>query len=311
MEIIKDNPTFNAPREKLKEFFSRGDLFYSRDAHLCFVCGRSEETQGEHDMLSMRSMFVDHIDANNDLKIICVRAETAATELLRQIDERGKSISTFERTIAENVDSVLIFPESAGSIAELGYFSAHNEVAEKTLVAILEEHQRNSFLYLGPIHVINKHSRFAPLPFVLAGPNEERMRKIAERLLGESINKRPYRERFEYSAWKDIKPRHQLVIIDEMIDIISPTTEPDLRHCIEFCFGAYDISQIRLQLAILVATHRITRNDDGDIYRANRDVKFFECDSKVASEELRLEWNIASDDVRSDAEISFRGSDRG
>lgn len=105
--------------------------------------------------------------------------------------------------------------------------------------------------------------------------------------------------------------RHQLAIIDEIIDIISPTTEPDLRHCIELCFGAYDISQIRLQLAILVATHRITRNDDGDIYKANREVKFFECDSQAASEELRLEWKMASDEVGSDAKSSRRGSDRG
>lgn len=301
MQIIKDNPAFDQPREKLKEFFLRGDLFYCRDVHLCFVCGNSSELLDGGKRRSLRSTFVEYIQDSPHSKIICVRAETAATELLRQLEERGKSISGFERTIAETVDSVLIFPESAGSIAELGYFSAHRGVAEKTLVAITEKYQENSFIYLGPIHLVNAFSRYAPVPFVMAEPTKQQMRKIAEKLLGESLNKRPYRERFEHDAWKSISLRHKLAIIDELIDIVRASTEPDLRNYIEICFGAYDISEIRLLLSILVATRRIERNKDGDIFSRARQQKFLECDSETADESLRVEWQVVLEENMPDA----------
>lgn len=292
MQVVRHNAAFDQPREKLRAFFSRGDLFFSRDAHLCFVCGASGETLPESGARSLRSLFIEHAQTRADSKLVCVRAETAATELLRQLDERGQNISHFERTIAEAVDSILIFPESPGSFAELGYFSAYDSLAKKTLVAIREEHQGNSFINLGPVHAIAKISQFAPIPFVLAEANDDRMRQIAEKLLGESLRKRSYRERFEFKTWKDFDSQHQLSILDELIDVFGATTEVDLRHCVHFCFGAYDISTIRLQISILVATGRVARNDDGDIFAKERRTPFVDCvlDAKT---ELRLVWRVA------------------
>lgn len=207
-------------------------------------------------------------------------AETAATELLRQIDERGQNISIFEKTIAETVDSILIFPESPGSFAELGYFSAHDAIARKTLVAVRTQHQANSFITLGPIHAISRLTIFAPSPIGLAEPPENQMSQIAERLLGDSLNKRTYRERFEKQPWKEYGSRLQLAILDELIDLVGAVTEADLRHIVTECFGAYDVSTIRLQLAILVATDRIARNNNGDIFSRPRSMAFIEVNTQ-------------------------------
>lgn len=300
MQVVKSNAAFDPPREKLKEFFSRGDLFFSRDAHLCFVCGASGETLYTDGPRSLRSLFIEHAQSRLDGKLVCVRAETAATELLRQLDERGQNISHFEKTIAEAVDSVLIFPESPGSFAELGYFSAYDSVAKKTLVAIREEYQSNSFINLGPVHAIARASQFAPVPFVIAEATEERMSQIAERLLGESLRKRSYRERFELKTWKEYHAQHQLSILDELVDILGATTEADLRHCIHLCFGAYDVSTIRLQISILVATGRVIRNDDGDVFALKRRIPFVDC-TEAAKTEVRLLWRSAFSEHDPDA----------
>ncbi len=300
MQIVRGNAAFDAPRESLKAFFSRGDLFFSRDTHLCFVCGASGETLYEGGPRSLRSLFIAHANGRADSKLVCVRAETAATELLRQLDERGQNISKFERTIADAVDSILIFPESAGSIAELGYFSAHDSIAKKTLVAITENHQGNSFIMLGPIHAIAKVSQFAPVPFVVSEATDDRMRQIAEKLLGESLRKTVYRERFELKMWSEYAAQHQLAIIDEIIFIIGAVTEADLRDCIKICFGSYDVSTIRLQLSILVATERIARNDDGDIFARPRRSAFIECAAGVKTE-LQLIWRAALEEHDRDA----------
>lgn len=276
MHLVKNNTAFDLPREKLKKYFSRDDLFFSRDTHLCFVCGAAGEIIPETGKRSLRSLFIEHIGHRSDRKIVCVRAETAATELLRQIDERGQNISIFEKTIAETVDSVLVFPESPGSFAELGYFSAHDVIAKKTLVAVRTRHQANSFITLGPIHAISRLTIFAPSPIGLAEPPESQMSQIAERLLGDLLNKRTYRERFEKQTWKEYGSRLQLAILDELIDLVGAVTEADLRHIVLECFGAYDVSTVRLQLAILVATDRIARNINGDIFSRPRSMPFIE-----------------------------------
>jgi len=274
LQVVHSNSAFDSPREKLIRYFSRGDLFFARDTHLCFVCGAAGDTLPGTGEPSLRALFVDHVAGRAASNITCVRAETAATELLRQIDERGQNISAFERTIAETVDSVLIFPESPGSFAELGYFSAHDQIARTCLVAVRTKHQANSFITLGPVHAISRLSMFSPIPIALADPPEAQMGQIVERLLGDSTTKRTYRQRFQRQTWKEYDSRQQLALIDEIVDLIGAVTEVDLQHTIQRIFDQYDVSKLRLQLSILVATGRVVRNDDGDIFSKPRVAPF-------------------------------------
>lgn len=295
MQVAKNNPAFESPWEKLHHYFSRGDLFFSKDTHLCFVCGAAGDTLPGTNEPSLRALFIQYVADRGDHKIVCVRAETAATELLRQIDERGANISLFEKTIAETVDSILIFPESPGSFAELGFFSAHEQIAKKTLVGIKSEHQVNSFITLGPIHSIARVSTFAPVPFAIAKPFEDQMPQIGNRLLGENSRKRPYRQRLEKKAWKEYDSRQQLALLDEIIDLVGALTEVDIQHAVNRIFGPYDISKLRLQLSLLVATDRIVRNDDGDIFAKKRSTPFVEPGTQATLDniELKASWRHA------------------
>lgn len=293
MQIVKNNPAFDSPRDKLKSYFSRGDLFFSRDAHICFVCGAGVDVFPETQEHSLRHMFIQHVGGTPDSNIICIRAEHAATELLRQIEERGRNISLFERTIANSVDSLLVFPESPGSFAELGYFSAHPDIAKKMLVAVKVRHQANSFITLGPIHSISKISEYAPVPMALGEDPRQQMRDIAERLLGESVRRRPYRRRYELEAWKEYAGRFQISIIDEIVDLAGALTEKDLLQIIQMIFGAYDVSEVRLLLSLLVAMDRIARNDNGDIYSLRRAKAFVECDSHAERLKVTAAWRDA------------------
>lgn len=104
MQVVKENKAFESPRERTIEFFSRGDLHFSKDFHLSFVCGAADGP------LAFRRQFLDWASAHEP-KLICVRAENAVTDLLRQADEVGgsRSLAVIEGMIAETVDSLLIF----------------------------------------------------------------------------------------------------------------------------------------------------------------------------------------------------------
>lgn len=102
------------------------------------------------------------------------------------------------------------------------------------------------------------------------------MRLISERLLGESVNKRPYRHRLELKSWKEYSGRQQLALLDELIDLVGALTESDLLNLIKELFGAYDVSSVRLQLALLAAMDRIARSDHADIFSKPRDYRFIE-----------------------------------
>lgn len=266
MQVIKDHPAFESPREKLVGYFSRGDLSFSANDHVCFVCGAAGETLPDTHEQSLRAIFVDHVAADANSRILCVRAESATQELLRQPEERRyANFSLFEKIIAETVDSVLIFPESPGSFAELGYFSAHDDIAAKCLVAIRRQYQANSFITLGPIRLVAKASAFGPIPYVLGDDPAADMATISARLLGDPQQKRPYRRRFARQPWKDLDSRSQLSVLGEIVDIAGAITEVDLLHVVYALFGAYDVSKLRMQLALLVATNRAVRNDTGDL----------------------------------------------
>lgn len=254
------------PREKLLSYFSRGDLSFSSDFHLSFVCGASDPLPGCDPLL--RRQFLDWAQAEEP-KLVCVRAESAVTDLLRRVDERreGRNLGVIENTIAETVDSLLIFPESPGSFAELGMFSVDDAISKKMLIALMAEFQGDSFITLGPVRRVGARSVFSPLPLVLTNPVTDGFRQIANRLLGEIRQKRGYRKRYSIHEWKDYSKREKLAIIDSIINLTGIITEEDLFDIVLNKFGAFEASEIRLLAAMLAALGRVKITDDADLVR--------------------------------------------
>lgn len=292
MQVIKENKAFDSPREKTMTFFSRGDLYFPRDVHLSFVCGASDPIREEAP--KFRRRFLDWAQANEP-KLVCVRAENAVTDLLRQVDERhaANDLGVIENVIAETVDSLLIFPESPGSFAELGLFSANEAICEKMLVALLVEHQGDSFITLGPVKHISVKSSY-PNPIILSEPYDAVFRQIADRLLGEMKTKRSYRRRYSLKQWREYTKREKLAILDCIFDLIGICTEEDLFDLILKRFGSYEVSELRLLTALLAALGRISLTDDADIVRLSSawPLSFIEGAADETTE-LRARWNDA------------------
>ena len=217
----------------------------------------------------MRRQFLDWSQVNEP-NIVCVQAENAVTDLLRQVDERrsSKDLAVIEEAIANTVDSLLLFPESPGSFAELGIFSVNEEISKKMLVAVAHQYQGDSFIILGPIKKINARSTYSPQPIVLSDDPVAAFEQIRVRLLGEAINASSYARRYSHGEWKQYSPRDQLSIIDKVVDMCGVLTEEDLFDVILKIFGKYEKSDIRILVALLKAMGRVGRTADmGDIVR--------------------------------------------
>ena len=271
-------------------YFKRGDLHFSTEVHLCFVCGAADAPDGSSPFL--RRQFLDWISVNEP-RIVCVQAENAVTDLLRQVDERraSKNLAVIEETIAATVDSLLLFPESPGSFAELGLFSSNDAISQKMLVAVQHRYQGDSFIILGPIKRINANSSFTPLPIVISEDIDGSFSQIKTRLLGEEQRARSYAKRFSHDEWKSYTRKEQLAIIDKVCDLAGIITEDDLFDVINKAFGKYEKSEIRLLVALLTTMGRVERTQMGDIVRIFKESKITFIDGGgEESAEVKAAW---------------------
>jgi hypothetical protein len=245
---------------------------------LSFICGSKGDTAPDG-RPSLRSEFLRYLVEHKIQGLRPVVAEKAIEEFSREPEEPFVNLSEFESLIAESVDSVLIFPESPGSFAELGLFSGTEQLAKKTLIANRDEHQRSSFLTLGPIHHIAAVSDFRPLPITVGNESLGSFATIVERLRGEEkIRKR--RRRYEHGPLKELDQRTQLAVIAELVAVCGVLTEENFKFLLRTVFGAYDISRVRRQLALLVAMRLIRRSDASDIIAISDAESLIEFDSK-------------------------------
>lgn len=117
--------------------------------------------------------------------------------------ERVLDLAEFEAILTEISDCTIIFPESPGSYAETGYFSAKKPLREKLLVASpLKFQTEESFLNRGPFQAIDRDSAFKNClwigdDFSAIESRLARLPRRPTRILGE---KKSYRDVF-YLTW--------------------------------------------------------------------------------------------------------------
>lgn len=67
------------------------------------------------------------------------------------------SLLTLENILAESVDAIVLFPESPGSLTELGAFSNNPRLAEKTIILSEKRFEKKkSFINYGPYRLIKE-----------------------------------------------------------------------------------------------------------------------------------------------------------
>jgi hypothetical protein len=135
----------------LRDIFTNKRIYQRQDRFIVFVCGGKEEN-------SFRQQFIDWAQSNLP-EFICLKAEDALKDTFAGEGRAFVNLTTFESIVASVADCVLIFLESAGSYAEVGFFAAHPEIRAKTLVVNHYDFQIEvSFLNQGPIDTINRES---------------------------------------------------------------------------------------------------------------------------------------------------------
>ena len=263
MIMLGDHPGASRLLSTVESLFKREGAFFSLHQHLSFVCGAQGE-KFENGTLTLRSQFLQYLnDSRGKHHILPILAEAAIDELLRASRGEILDLAVFESIIAEIVDSVVLFPESPGSFAELGFFAAHDAIARKTLVVAQQQHQGQSFINLGPIPIFNKHSIYGPIPIILGKETPHDFKHVVDRLEFQT-SKQKYRDRYEHGEFKNHTKKVQLTILYELIRVFSFVTEKNLLLVLTKVFGKYEIEIVRRLLAILVSMQFVSRTEFGD-----------------------------------------------
>lgn len=145
------------PAPLLKQLFAdldQANLRIGRPAKFVFLCGGRADPTNPTIPYSLRQYLLHERSVARNLSGEVVLAETA-NQLYR--DTSYGDLISFEEDIAQLSASVMVITESAGSLAELGAFTANDRIRPR--VSIISQSQyanAESFVRFGPVERIRK-----------------------------------------------------------------------------------------------------------------------------------------------------------
>lgn len=236
-------------RERVAEFVQTG-LHRTTATNILFICGGSEPSH-------LRPRFIEYMRA--ELKdYIPFKPEIAQDDYFAN-DQGGRlNLSDFEELISDLALGIVLFAESPGSYAELGLFSALENVRKKTLV-ILDANKQGpgSFLSMGPAATISRHSRFGdPLQMPFDNPNFGQVRDSIYTKLTipgsyRSIGAKDYSKLTTLEVFS---------LIWFYVDFLQVASLDDIVFCMDSAFGAHTSNeQIRQVISVLVGANLLRR----------------------------------------------------
>ncbi len=247
--------------------FQEKKILQRKDRHIIFLCGGSIKKYSR----SLRSKFYKY--AKKELSQFRIfLAEDATKDLSLHGDPEFINIAEFENLIAEVADCILIFPESAGSIAEVAYFSNNMDAIEKLLVVNDVNRQHDSFINIGPLNKIDKYSNFRPT--ILVNYKKPDFNVVKTRLTQRLHAQQ--RKRFHALEFKELSSKHKLFIIFQLIIIFQVLTFEGLLNCLGRVFGFAEKKEVRHLLSLLIAGKYVNRiGAEGEYFMPNKNVESF------------------------------------
>lgn len=244
------HPSAKPLLRRVAQLFEAPDTFILRDSNIVFVCG------GPMDRSSMRSRFCEY--AKTDLKILRVfLAEDAEKDYVSHDNPDFHNVGEFEKIIADVSDCLMIFPESPGSYAELGFFSAHEQLRKKILVVNDFTLQgEDSFISRGPVELIDKYSHFKPtiqMQFNADVDFTMVRQRLEKRISGSK------RRRFESIAYNDLATKDKLFIVFAFVELLISISFEGLEYAFKSVFGHSNREDLKHLLSILVAAKLVDR----------------------------------------------------
>ncbi len=213
---------------------------------MVFLCGgkvRTEVDQPTAPYTSARDYFYLHVRRSHpELSKRIALAET----LSDSFDNAFSDLLELEEYVADVSDLIIIFVESAGSIAELGAF-APAAFGPKVLAIVNGAHpDTKSFIADGPVRRIKSYSSESVRCFTwynetLADPKispdfEDMVQDITE-VLAQRATTAPKEQRLNLSSHG-----HRMLFLVDMVEVLGLASETDLADClsvlgIDLCRG--------------------------------------------------------------------------
>jgi len=172
------HPSSNKLLDEIIAHFKAGNFYQKKNRHIIFLCGGSVRAYSR----SLRKKFIRYTSKNLPQFRILL-AETVVDDISQHNEPEFYNIADFETFLAEISDCLLIFPESAGSIAEIGFFSNNPNTAKKVLAVVDLNKQHDSFIYVGPIDKIRSTSLFKDVVIDYSKPDFTPIKKRLEERL--------------------------------------------------------------------------------------------------------------------------------
>lgn len=150
--------------------------FFLKSKTTVFLCGASKQNKnsGRHKMTKLLM--------EDSKKFELLFPEDLFEDLMAGYG--GIDLLTAENLLASSVDTIILFPESPGSFAELGAFSYSGELASKTICFIENKRSKNkSFINYGPARLIKssqtgKVYSYRQEDFIQADKKKNLLRKL-------------------------------------------------------------------------------------------------------------------------------------
>ena len=279
MDVQFGHPSGQKLLEDISAVFSLEEsIFERKEKYTLFVCGGEVGESAN----SNRAHFLKW--AEKELTdVIPLVAEQAYRESYSDRSPEFINLGKFEQLVAGVCDCVLIFPESVGSYAELGLFSAYAPLKKKVLVANeAEYHNKDSFLNLGPVQNIDSSSLFrSTIPINRSGLLEGFF-AVKERL--DRLRRRSNRRVFHYKAYSQLPIEDKLVAIAATINFLRAVTLGGLAQSIKTTFKAVNKRELQHLLSILVAQRYVLRS--GEYFMLNPVTKPFVQFERISAADL-------------------------
>jgi len=248
-----DRPGISLVIDKVAQAFRENRVHIKRSHKILFVCGGTKRN-------CIRSQFIEY--ANLYLENFHIfRAEDTFEDLEEDGEYSFLNLSDIEKIICEVADSVVIFPESEGSYAEIGLFSGINEISEKTLVANRFRYQAsNSFLNIGPIHDIQKNSVYGQVAYLQEKEDGDVSFDAMPEMLKRTKGKKTLS--LHPDNVSDFTPQTYFYIVMLLVYIFPIITAVEVSKIIKLIFKPVDYRMLKQYLSMLCGAKYIARNND-------------------------------------------------
>ena len=266
---------------RVAQSFKDDKTYLVRDSNTIFVCG------GSTCKSSMRKRFLAYA-ANELPRFRLFLAEAAQKDYLKHPEPDFYNVAEFEDLMAEVATCVILFPESPGSFSELGYFCRSPLLRKKLLVINDAKLQgQDSFIALGPIELVDKHSQFNPT-IQLSYSSRPNFRLVKERLEKRIVWQK--RQRYNSRRYTDLSLQSKFYCICEIIRIFQCMTVDAVEYAFRSIWGNSKRAELEHLLSILVATEYILRvGDELEYFIPNKKMRSFLAFDNLDVESISLE----------------------